>query len=72
MSVVPTLKSLESFLMILPLSVVTAYRALWVNCEGECSVLLSNQIELSSAVIVVSANAIMEDGSRFHALDLMP
>jgi hypothetical protein len=72
MCVVPTIKSLESFLIILPLSIITCYSSFWLNCGETCVIPLSNQIELAAAVIVVSANAIMEDGSRFHALDLMP
>ena len=68
MCIVPTLKSLESFLNIVPLSTIMVYRALWIDN----AMLLSNQIVLVSAVVVVSANAIMEDGSRFHALELMP
>jgi len=43
-------------------------QALWVFHDQAFA--LSDQIVLASAVIVVSANAIMEDGSRFHALEL--
>jgi ankyrin repeat protein len=68
MCIVPTLKSLESFLNIVPLAILVAYRALYID-NG---ILLSNQIVLVSAVVLASANAISEDGSRFHALELMP
>ena len=70
MCIIPILKSLESFLIIVPLAILTAYRGLWVD-EGQ-EVLLSDQVVLASAVVVCSANAIMEDGSRFHALELSP
>jgi len=43
-------------------------QALWVFHDQAFA--LSDQIVLASAITVVSANAIMEDGSRFHALEL--
>ncbi len=66
---VPTLKSLDGFLLIVPSVVITAFIELWINEEEMRG---WNSAAMLTAPIYLAANSIMEDGSLYHALDVSP
>eukprot|EP00960_Hanusia_phi_P000490 13604-Hanusia_phi.AAC.1 len=65
--IIPPLKEHQGFLFIMPLSILQLY----FTMKYYESFQLSDQIVLTSACVLVSQLALLEDGSRFHALEVV-